>query len=245
MQNAPKLLNEVSIPIPGTFIAGTVLDTYVEIPSCDTPFVEVESQDIAISWLANPWSESVLAGRRAGIPPGIADYRWSADTGPAGSRARFPAVRANAIVGVTCVLQQGYNNAVDPSNGRTLQGVAPTARAVVRVWDSDPIWWQYFADSPTLFGAPTGYNLCGQVGAVSTVTYGYAPGYCRFFVGYGATGTSWLIYAPDGSGPVSSVTGGNNRISGGIHPACEIRISNNNAFPSQGSLTWTTQPVAI
>lgn len=244
MQRAPQLISEIQIPIAATFVTPTILNTSIQVPDCETPFIEVETQDVAATWLANPWMESSLSGRRSAIPPAVENYRWSSDTGPAGSRSRFPAIR-QTNVGIVCVLQQGYGNSVDPANGRTLQGVAPVPRAIVRVWDSDPIFWQYFTDNPTLFGGPSGYQICGQVGAVSTNSYGYPPGYCRFFIGYGATGTSFLVYTPDGAVPVCSVPFGTNRVSAGVHPACDVRVTNNNAFASQASLTWTTQPVAI
>jgi len=244
VQRAPNLISEIQLNVPATFIVPTILNAWVDVPDCETPFIEVETQDIAATWLANPWGESVLSGRRSAVPPGVENYRWSADTGPAGSRSRFLAVRQKRL-GIVCVLQQGYGNSVDSSNGRTLNGTPPQPRAIVRVWDADPIYWQYFADSPTLFGGPSGYQICGQVGAVSTNSYGYPPGYCRYFTGYGATGTSFLIFTPDGTTPVASVPFGTNRVSGGIHPACDVRVTNNNAFASQATLTWTTQPVAI
>lgn len=244
----PNLIQEQALTLPTQLATGLVFQNSILIPEgkqCARYWIEVESQDVSVTWLASPWGESALLGRRSAVATSVANFRWSADTGPAGSKARFPLVAgARGIVGLTTQIQSTHVLSVDPYNGVQLQGTTAQPRLVVRIWDGDPIWYEYAQPNPTIFNGPSGFTiLTGQTAASGTTVFGHPPGYSRWFAGYGNNGVQWQIGSPDGTFLVANVV--NQRVSSGIHPSCDVRMFNGGGAATQGSLTWSTQPIAI
>jgi len=242
---APRLLSETTQATPIGTPVGTIFSLQVEIPDCSTPYVECESKDVGVTWLANPWGESALVGRRNVVPLNVENYRWSADTGPAGSKARFAALRSGRDLTVLAVYQQSYQLSTDPSNGAALAGVLASPRITVRVFDGDPLWLEWGAPNPSLFNGPpgAGYVSLIQTGPGATTEFGHPPGYARWFAGYANNGCQWQIGSPQGGFLVANIV--NQRVSSGIHPMCRVQLFNGGGAPTQGSLTWSTQPIAI
>lgn len=243
--DAPILLSETTQQTPIGTTVGTVFALTVEIPDCARPYIEVESQDVGVTWLANPWGESALPGRRNVVPLGVENFRWSCDTGPAGSKGRFAALRSGRTITVFAVYQQSYQLSTDPSNGAALAGVPAQPRITVRVFDGDPLWLEWGAPNPSLFNGPAGagYISLAQTGAGLTTEFGHPPGYCRWFAGYANNGCQWQIGSPQGGFLVANIV--NQRVSSGIHPMCRVNLFNGGGAATQGSLTWSTQPIAI
>lgn len=244
----PRLLDEVSRNVPAGTAVGTIFQLEVEIPSgCVRPFVEVETQDVGVTWLANPFGESALVGRRNVVAAPVQNYRWACDTGPAGSKARFSVIRpATRSVVVIAVIQQTFQLSTDPTNGAALSGVVAAPSVTARCWDGDPIWFEYCSPNQSLFNGPaaSGYISLPQTGPGVTTEFGHPPGYCRWFAAYGNTGVQWQIGSPNGGFIVANVAG-TQRVSSGIHPMCRVQMLNVGGAATQGSLTWSTQPIAI
>lgn len=242
----PNLISETTLALPTQLASGLIFENSILIPDnpCVRYWVEVESQDVSVTWLASPWGESALLGRRSAVSATIENFRWSADTGPAGSKARFPLIQGRrGMVPVVTQIQNLHNLSVDPYNGVQLQGTTARPRLVIRVWDGDPIWYEYAAPNPTVFSGPSGFVILAQTPASGTTVFGHPPGYSRWFAGYANNGCQWQIGSPDNAFLVANVV--NQRVSSGIHPACDVRLFNGGGAATQGSLTWSTQPIAI
>lgn len=247
MNQTPILLTESTVAVPTGTAVGTVFSLTVDVPDCEFPYIECESQDVGITWLSNPFGESALPGRRNVVPADVANFRFGQDTGPAGSKVRYALPRgAGRTHTVFAVVQQTYQLSTDAQNGAALPGVVAIPRITARCWQGDPLWLEWGAPSVSLFSGPaaSGYITTPQTAAGLTTEFGHPPGYCRYFAAYGNTGVQWQVGSPNGGFIVANVAG-TQRVSSGIHPMCRVQMLNTGGAATQGTLTWSTQPIAI
>lgn len=244
MVAVPELLVPPVIrPAPA---AGSILALSLNPPAgCGRVWIEVESQDCCITWLANPWNESALRGRRNLAPTDVLDYRWSADTSPAGGKACFALVQPPPTVTVIafCQISGPLASMVDQYNGTLINGILPAPRVAMRAWSEDPLAWAEWQPKPIIYGGPSGPANLGQTAAGATTQYGFPPGYCRWFTGYANNGCQWQVQ--DASGAAFLVANqANQRLSAPCPPFCVVSLFNGGGAATQGVLGWSIRELA-